>query len=130
MDEDEEGEDTGEAAQLLPRPVWGAPHSNVNTHLRPAAAAALAACCAVPAGPSPAVRKRLSQQMSALEAQMWDPAPEPTKPSLLSKAVSALFVAAALLVVVGGCRQRSAASTSSLPAQQQEPHSLLVDARG
>lgn len=83
----------------------------------------------VPACPSPAVRKRLSQQMSALEAQMWDPAPEPTKPPLLSKAVSALFVAAALLVVVGGCRQRSAASTSSLPAQQG-PHSLLVDARG
>lgn len=86
-------------------------------------------CCAVPAGPSPAVRKRLSQQMSALEVQMWDPAPEPTGPKvLLSKVVSALFVAAALVVVVGGCRQRTA-TIRGVPAQQGAC-SLLVDARG
>lgn len=82
-------------------------------------------CCAVPAGPSPAVRKRLTQQMSALEAQMWDPAPELSGPKAwMAKVASALFVAAALVVVVAGCRQRSAVPV------QRGPCSLLVDARG
>jgi hypothetical protein len=68
----------------------------------------------------------MSQDLSALEAQMWDTTPEPSGlRAAAGKALSLLLLGAALLVVVAGSRQSTA--SSNLPPGQSV---LLFDARG